>query len=101
MRVSPMLSPRGTNHEKLFILTGRRMALDAAPEDDNSIDAVVAWARENCDGAGLQMLISKLSELLGPSDDFPEARKPRKLDASDAAKVAYLARFPHANRLKR
>ena len=106
MNIAAMPSPRGTNREKLFILSGRRIAHDAAipdPKDgDDPIDAVVAWAKENISDEGFRILISKLTEARGgATDDLGVPGKPGTLRSPAAMdEIPFEVRFPNAARFR-
>ena len=104
MKLSAMPSPRGTNREKLYILGGHKLALDAMPDDDSDdpVGAVVSWARENCDAEGRKRLIAGIQKLDEAQDDLGEPGKPAKPGAMDGGKISRLndlKLFPDTNRL--
>lgn len=77
--IRPMPSPRGTNHERLFILRGRgpRMAYDSkrglARDDDypratehfeGGVDTLAEWCAENLGRKDIERLIEALNSTL-------------------------------------
>ena len=105
MTLAAMPSPRGTNRERLFTLSGRRLAHDAAMSDpengDDPVDAVVAWAKAELDTSGRQRLIAALSELDGATDDLGVPGRPgapRSPGASD--EIPFDVRFPDSKRFR-
>jgi hypothetical protein len=74
--IRPMPSPRGTNHERLYILRGRnpRMALDEAMQEadypnarqhfEGGVDTLIEWCAENLARRDIEKLIDGLNSEL-------------------------------------
>jgi hypothetical protein len=78
MKVEPMPSPRGTNHERLFILRGRKprgYAYDARPARDNSAEPGLTASNHHgpdpqsqSGGGGIEGIKAWLRSKLQPED---------------------------------
>jgi hypothetical protein len=77
MRLSPMPSPNGTNHERLFILRGRKprgFAYDARPDEPgmtaSNFHGPEPWSQNMAtpDGGGMEAIKAFLRQKLQPND---------------------------------
>lgn len=105
MMLKPLPSPRGTNHERLFMLKGRKPAMaydsrrglarDADPMEEDTLESLIAWVQENMTAPDIEKLCTRLSSQSSDRDDglvtavdrAPWLRRARPIDPKAAAKA--------------
>src|SRR5580698_5996224 len=123
MLIRPMPSPKGTNHERPFVLQGgkgvlnrRGMAFDAAigASQNHNVAQIVSWAKENLSFDEIRCLAQALgvhaqqNEAVPAADDAPvvdpmqtRGKAPGARVGMDAAAISLFERFPDLRRIGR